>query len=133
MDTSIQAVMAECSKGSDENRMSFPEVVARLSAIGVERYHADLSRAEKTFYMPDGASFIAASKPVTGVAARDFSADGVSAAIQAIQQRQIDYMEFCRRIVAAGCVDYTVSLTGRRAIYSGRTGDFHVERFPASA
>ena len=132
MDASVQAVLAECSKGSDENRLTFPEVVTKLMAAGIERYNADLSRAEKTFYMPDGTSFVTASKPVGRPAAHAFSEEGVSSAIKAIQQQQIDYAEFCRRIVAAGCVEYTVSLVGRRAIYRGRTGESHVEMFPGA-
>jgi uncharacterized protein YbcV (DUF1398 family) len=130
MDAATQAVMTECSKRSDENSMTFPEVVATLMGVGVERYHADLSRSEKTFYMPGGESFVTPSAPVGAEAAREFSAESVSAAVRAIQQRQIDYAEFCRRIARAGCVGYVVSLTGRRAVYCGRTGENYVEMFP---
>ncbi len=94
MDASVQAVVAECSKGSDENRLSFPEVVGKLMAAGVERYHADFARSEKTFYMPGGESFVTASRPVAGTAPHAFSVDSGSSAIKAVQQRQIDYAEF---------------------------------------
>ena len=29
--------------------MAFPQIVAQLAQVGVERYHADYSRNEKTF------------------------------------------------------------------------------------
>ena len=130
MHTDVQAIVTECTRASDANSMTFPQVVAKLMAAGVERYHADLARAEKTFYMPDGASYVTPGKPVAAIPAGAFSAGDVAAAVKAIQRREIDYAEFCRRIVAAGCVEYTVSLAGRRAIYSGRTGEAHVEMFP---
>jgi uncharacterized protein YbcV (DUF1398 family) len=54
----------------------------------------------------------------------------VEQAVRATQRGEIRYREFCRRIAAAGCVGYFVSLAGRRAVYYGRTIDTYVERFP---
>lgn len=127
------ATMQECTIGSDANAISFPEVVQKLMAAGVESYHADIVRAEKTYYMPDGESLVTKAHEVHGIAPAAFSADGVAAAVKAIQRGEIDYAAFCERIVAAGCVSYVVSLAGRRAIYSGRTGDCYVEHFPRAA
>ena len=62
-----------------------------------------------------------------------FTADGVAAAVRAIQQQKIQYREFCERIAQAGCVGYIVSMAGRRAVYYGRTGDSYVEPFPVAA
>lgn len=132
MDTTVMEVMRECVAASDEERITFGEVVARLTAAGVERYDADLVRAEKTFYLPDDSSTVLPNAPVAGTAPAAFSAAGVEAAVRAIQAGRIRYKEFCRQIVAAGCVGYQVSLSGRRAIYYGRTGDAHVEWFPGA-
>jgi uncharacterized protein YbcV (DUF1398 family) len=52
--------------------------------------------------------------------------------VRAIQQRQIGYAEFLRRIMAAGCASYEVFIGGRQAIYFGRDGDHHIEPFPGS-
>ena len=41
------------SKASDEERVTFPEVVKALMEVGVERYHADLVAGRKTYYLPD--------------------------------------------------------------------------------
>ncbi len=130
MKSDVIAVIEECTKASDEARLTFPEVVARLAAAGVERYHADLQRAEKTYYLPDGASHVAVSASVATVPAEIFSAAGVDAAVRAVQTRAIDYKAFCERIVEAGCVGYLVSIAGRRAVYYGRSGETHVEPFP---
>ncbi len=130
MESQIKDVLVECTNGSDENRLSFPQVVGKLLAAGVERYHADLQRAEKTYYLPDGASAVVPAAPVATRPAQAFSAGGIAAAVRAIQAQTIDYTEFCERIAAAGCVGYFVSLAGRRAVYFGRTAESYVEPFP---
>lgn len=133
MNSQTRQVVEECTAGSDAERMSFPEVIGALMAAGIERYHADLIRAEKTYHMPDGATHVVANAAISSEPARDFSPAGVEAAIRAIQSRAIGYKAFCERILAAGCVGYLVSLEGRRAVYYGRTGDLHVEHFPTLA
>ena len=132
MDSHARAVMRECTTASDEERITFPEVVGKLLAIGLERYHADLIRSEKTYYMPDGQSEVISAAAVAVTPAEQFSAEGVEAAVRAIQAQAIKYREFCERIAMAGCTGYFVSLAGRRAVYYGRTGDSHVEWFPGT-
>jgi uncharacterized protein YbcV (DUF1398 family) len=118
-----------CAADSDRNA-PFPEIVTRLMAAGFERYHTDLRRGEKTFYMPDGASHVVACEPVPTPFAESFSAEDVRDAVRAIQRHEINYKEFCARIARAGCVGYLVSFPGQRALYYGRTGDNYVEMFP---
>ena len=131
MNAGTQAVMDECTRASDGERITFPEVVKKLMQSGVERYHADLIRAEKIYYLPSGESHRTPCAAVTGEAPKDFSAARVEAAVRAIQRKEIGYHEFCERIAAAGCVGYVVSLVGRRAVYYGRGFDTYVEPFPA--
>jgi uncharacterized protein YbcV (DUF1398 family) len=133
MDEQVTRVMQECVQGSDEGRMAFPEVIGRLSAAGIERYYADLQRAEKTFYLPSGESCVVASERIATRPSDAFDSTGVEAAIRAIQAQSIGYKEFCDRIAEAGCVGYLVSLLGRRAVYLGRAGDSFVEPFPPVA
>jgi uncharacterized protein YbcV (DUF1398 family) len=130
-DDIIKAVQG-CTDGSDRERVTFPEVVAKLAGAGVERYHADLLRAEKIYYLPSGESQRVQAAPIAAVPPAAFTADGVAAAVRAIQRQQIKYREFCERIAEAGCVGYFVSLAGRRAVYYGRTGDSYVEPFPST-
>lgn len=132
MDARVMDVVRECTESSDQERVTFPQVVTKLMAAGIERYHADLVRAEKTYYLPDGDSLVVAARAVGGQPASAFSAAGVEAAVRAVQSGEIKYIEFCEQVMAAGCVGYFVSLAGRRAVYYGRSGDNHVELFPAS-
>jgi uncharacterized protein YbcV (DUF1398 family) len=134
MNEHARQVMHECTRGSLDGSLTFPEVVSRLAAVGCEQYHADLRRQEKTHYLPNGENHVVPLPLEARTIARTFSADAVVAALRAIQQRQIRYPEFLTRILDAGCVGYYVFLAGKRAIYLGRNGDMHIEHFrPAAA
>jgi uncharacterized protein YbcV (DUF1398 family) len=129
----FEQVAEECTRGSDAGTLSFPEVLGKLGDAGVERYVADLVRNEKTYYRADGATCVVQTEPAERQPETGFEAAGVEAAIRSSQARSIAYSEFCRRVLAAGCVGYVVSLAGRRAVYFGRGGETHVEPFPPAA
>lgn len=130
MDQHVKDVARRVTRASEEG-MPFPEAVRALAEVGVERYVADLVGATKTYYLPDGGvETVGCGRP--GAPAASFDAPGVEAAIRAVQAREIDYLAFCERIAAAGCVGYIVSIAGRRALYYGRTNDSHVEWFPGA-
>lgn len=123
-------VMQATTEGSLDGTLTFPEVVQMLMAEGVESYHVDLVRQEKTFYMPNGESYVEKMTLPTYALADGFSAEQVVASLRAIQNKEISYMEFLRLIMKAGTTHYIVFLVGRRALYFGRKGEFHVEEFP---
>jgi uncharacterized protein YbcV (DUF1398 family) len=132
MQQQVLDVMRHCTTASDECRISFGEVVRLLMVAGVERYHADLCRSEKTYYLPDSQSETLSTKTLQMKPARDFLADEIEAAVRSIQAGKIDYQEFCRLVLAAGCVGYHVFIAGRQVIYYGRNGTQHVEPFPSA-
>ena len=126
-------VLQETMNGSFSGTMSFPEVVGRLLAGGVERYYADLVGLQKTYYGVGGtaqANALPLTDPPT--IPDTFVEDVVKEALVAIQQRKIQYPEFLRRIMAGGTASYTVFLQGKKTLYVGRHGDFYVEPFPGS-
>jgi uncharacterized protein YbcV (DUF1398 family) len=127
MDNHVKDVVREMTRASEEERISFPDVVEALMQAGVERYHADLLAGTKTYYMPDGSFEITHGRILS--AANDFRSDLVEQAVQAIQQGEIGYRAFGDGIAAAGCVGYFVSLAGQRAVYYGRTLAAHVVWF----
>jgi uncharacterized protein YbcV (DUF1398 family) len=122
----LDACLADARSGA----LKFPQIVERLLAIGVERYHADYSRNETTYYWPDSESRVVTVEYPTVPMADAFSAAGVEAAVRASQRGEIDYPEFVRRTKAAGCIGYFVLLTGRQCQYFGRRGETHVEIIP---
>ncbi len=127
------AILHDCLTQAMRGALSFPETVKRMHETGVERYHADLVTLEKLHYSSGGE--IHSEKILLEYAppiATDFSAQAVKDAIADSQQRRIEYPEFLRRIMSAGTTDYTVYIEGRKAIYNGRGGDFHIEHFPGA-
>ena len=120
----------ECSRTSFSGELTFPQIVGRLAAIGVQRYHADYCRQEKTYYLPDGDSLVVPLPHAANPIAQEFSAPAVEAAVRQSQRNEHSYADFLRKTMAAGCVGYFVQITGRQAIYFGRNGEVHVERFP---
>ena len=130
MTTDQALTMHATVRGSFTGEMTFPEIVGRLSEIGVERYHADYCRQEKTFYLPDGQSLVVSVPWGPYPMAKEFTASAVEAAVRQSQRGEHSYLDFVRKTMAAGCVGYFVQITGRRAIYFGRNGESHVELFP---
>lgn len=126
------AVIEECTRASHEERITFGEVVGRLIAAGVERYHVDLVRGESTYFMPDGRSHRVSYEAIEARPADAFSADGVFAAVRSIQAGRTKYLTFCRQIMEASCVGYLVSMQGKHAVYYGRSGETYVEPFPGT-
>jgi len=116
---------------SESGQVTFGEVVQTLSAAGVESYRADLLTAQDTFYTSEGIHVEPMSLPAIPIAV-DFDAAAVLAAVRAAQADSIRYPEFLRRIFRAGCAAYQVFITGRKVIYFGRKGEFHIEEFPST-
>jgi uncharacterized protein YbcV (DUF1398 family) len=126
-------VMHECARLSNHGKISFPEVVRKLTRAGVERYHTDLTCQEHVYYMPNGETHVEPIDLPAWPIAQEFNDAWISLALKAIQSGDILYMEFLRRLMAAGCVGYFVLLTGRKTEYFGRMGEIHIDPFPAPA
>jgi len=125
-------VAKECAVLSAAGKIHFGEVVNRLNAAGVERYHADYSRSETTYYTPDGGSCVMPMNHEPTSIAQDFSASEIEAAVRQAQRGEITYPQFTRQVLAAGCVGYFVQISGKCVQYFGRNGEIHIEWFPGS-
>lgn len=121
-----------CLEGADNGTMTFPEIVGTLMREGFEGYAIDFRRAAATYYLDDGNSVELPMQLADGTVAPSFDAEAIKAAIKEAQQLVpgYTYEGFCRKVVAAGCAGYIVSISGRRALYIGRTAETHVEHFP---
>lgn len=119
-------VMTETQAG----QLIFPEVVRRLSQIGVESYFVDFATGAETLYTTAGETHIEAmTLPVHPIAA-EFSKDGIVAAIRGAQADTIRYPAFVELATSAGVIAYWAYLTGRKVVYFGRKGELHIENFP---
>lgn len=131
MQSDFVKVIVECAEGSRTGQMMFPEILKKLSSIGIERYHADYSRQEITYYLPDGDSHVVSTPHPSHRTGAEFLAASVAAAVQQSQRNEHTYADFVRKTMEAGCVGYFVQITGGRVQYFGRNGDCHTENFPA--
>jgi uncharacterized protein YbcV (DUF1398 family) len=122
----IHEVLAESQAG----QLVFPEAVRRLLEAGVESYFCDLARGTETFYLRDGQTHLEKMTLPLSSVAEGFAPSELVAAIRGAQTDTIRYPEFMKRASAAGVIAYWVFLTGRKVIYFGRKGEFHVEEFP---
>jgi uncharacterized protein YbcV (DUF1398 family) len=126
-------VIHEVLTQSQAGKLIFPEVVRRLSEVGVESYLCDLATGSETFYMADGTIHSGQmTLPLTPIAT-DFSSSQVVAAIHGAQTDTIRYPEFMKRSAAAGVIAYWAFLSGKKVIYFGRKGESHTEEFPRPA
>jgi uncharacterized protein YbcV (DUF1398 family) len=82
--------------------------------------------------MPDGDSVDLPMHKIDIPIASAFDAMRVQLAVREAQQLApgYRYLDFCKKVAAAGCAGYIVSFPGRRVLYIGRTAETHVEYFP---
>lgn len=132
MDARLVEIATACLRGAEDNAISFPDIVGTLIAAGFESYAVDFRRGTAIYYLTEGDSVELSTKVEHGPVAQAFDTEAVKAAIREAQQQVpgYTYRGFCAKITAAGCAGYVVSFSGRRAVYSGRTGETHIERFP---
>jgi uncharacterized protein YbcV (DUF1398 family) len=122
----------DCLEGAEANTKTFPEIVATLTREGFDGYEIDFRRGTATYYLSDGDSIVLDTHKTGVPVAAQFDAGAIQAAIKEAQQQVpgYTYIGFCKKASAAGCASYVVSLSGRRALYIGRTAETHVELFP---
>jgi uncharacterized protein YbcV (DUF1398 family) len=122
----IQATFDASNKGS----IHFGEVIGQLAGVQVESYHVDYRSGRTTYYLPDGFTLdLGFERPQESIAFA-FDGDAVRAAILGAQQGRVMYPEFKQLSQRAGCIGYTVWLSGRHVTYLGRCGETHIERLP---
>jgi uncharacterized protein YbcV (DUF1398 family) len=125
-------IVKETAELSASGNIHFGEVVRRLMTAGIERYHADYSRMESTYYTPEGGSTVTPMQHESTPIAEIFSATKVEAAVRQAQRGEIMYPQFTRLVLAAGCVGYFVLISGKCVQYFGRKGEIHTEWFPGA-
>ena len=125
-------IAQDCATLSAAGKIHFGEVVQRLTAAGIERYHADYTRMEITYYTPEGGSCVVPLQHESTPIGAAFSKDLIEAAVRKAQRGEVMYPEFTRLALEAGCVGYFVQITGQRVQYLGRKGEVHTEWFPGA-
>lgn len=132
MDQHLKSIAATCLIASQNNTMTFPQIVGTLMQNGFESYAIDFRRSVATYYLPDSDPIELSIRGLGGPVAPAFDVAAIQAAIKEAQQLVPGYTfkGFCLKATAAGCAGYMVSFSGRRVLYFGRTAETHVEHFP---
>jgi uncharacterized protein YbcV (DUF1398 family) len=132
MDDRLIRIARTCLDGAECNTKTFPEIVGMLVTAGFESYAIDYRRSTATYFLPDGDSIVLPTSHGTGPIAAALDVVAVKDAIREAQQLVpgYSYAGFSSKVMAAGCAGYIVSVSGRRAVYFGRTAEVHIEHFP---
>ncbi len=126
-------IINDCLSLSLQGKITFPEVVMRLAGTGVEYYIADLAGRKTAYFgVNDEVYSVALNLEKPPKIAKNFDEHAIKNAIADIQQSRISYPVFLERIMSGGCTHYEIFIHGRKAIYFGRNGSFHIENFPPS-
>lgn len=131
MHPELIATLTRCADGAHNGTASFAEIVGMLSAAGVESYHADFRTGGTTYYWPAGETHTLALPIPSVEIANSFDTAAIVRAIRGAQSGEVQYPEFKRLSMNAGCVSYMVWIAGRHVSYFGRCGETHIERFPS--
>ncbi len=123
-------VIDEVAMATQQGKMTFPQVVQGLLAVGVESYFVDFAAKQKTHYLANGSTHAVPMILDPGPIAAEFNGAALVAAIRGAQADTVRYPEFVQRSTAAGVIGYWAFLTGKRVSYFGRKGEEHVEEFP---
>jgi uncharacterized protein YbcV (DUF1398 family) len=117
--------------GSEDGSVSFPQSLRLLVEAGFDGYAVDFRRNTRTYYMPDGQAHELATAPTSPVG-KHFDTATIKHALREAQMLApgYTYKGFCAKVTEAGCAGYLVSLSGKRVLYYGRTGETHTEYFP---
>jgi uncharacterized protein YbcV (DUF1398 family) len=112
--------------------LPFPQTVARLQGLGVQRYHIDYVASTATAYIGNSCEVAGIPSHSTLPALSTWDANKLIAAIRKAQAAEGNYIDFSTEAIEAGVTNYFAYLEGKRVVYMGAMGDIHTEWFPGS-
>ncbi len=130
MDDSVEQMIEQCAKSSHAGALSFGDAVGILASLGVESYYADYRLLAIIYYLHNDSAYTFKLQAPDLKIAQIFDARALQAAIRGAQRGEVNYPQFVQLAMAAGCVSYSVWITGRHVSYFGRRGEVHIEPFP---
>lgn len=130
MDRAITESIKQVFSASQQGKIHFAQVIAALSAAGVESYLVDYRAKQTTYHLNNDEHLILSMSDAETQIAQNFDATVIKGAILGAQQGEILYPEFKQISMQAGCIGYIVWIAGRHVCYFGRKGEQHIEHFP---
>ena len=111
--------------------LPFPVTVQRCLELGVERYHVDYVAKTITAYVGTAID-VAPVHLEAADASAEWDIAKIKEALRLVQSGAISYQEFSRGVIDGGVTNYWAFLKGKRVLYIGKLGDYHVEWFPGA-
>ncbi len=130
MDTTTIDSIKQVFRASQQGQIHFGQVIAALSAAGVESYLVDYRAKQTTYHLNNDEHLTLSMSAAEQQIAQNFDATVIKGAILGAQQGEILYPQFKLISMDAGCVGYVVWIAGRHVCYFGRKGEQHIEHFP---
>lgn len=130
MNLNAREVIEKCAHESHVGLLTFPEVLGRLMAVGVESYLVDYRDQSSTYYFSKNEAIRIPIQMPSIEIPYSFNKDSVVSAIRGAQSDMLRYPEFLKLTMSAGCIGYIVWITGKHVSYFGRQGEVHLEHFP---
>jgi uncharacterized protein YbcV (DUF1398 family) len=130
VDKALIDSIGQVFNASQQGQIHFGQVIAALSAAGVESYLVDYRARQTIYHLNNDKNLILSMAAAACPIAQNFDATAIKGAILAAQQGDLLYPEFKQISMLAGCIGYIVWITGRHVCYFGRKGEQHSEHFP---
>ena len=113
---------------------SYPELVSKLIAIGIQSYTVDVATSTVVYRLAEGKTVLHPNDMVPRNVSQLFNQEEVITAIKSNQQGKSDYPTFMNEIAKAGVRFYEATLSGerKRVTYIG-SGAHYEEIIPLGA
>jgi uncharacterized protein YbcV (DUF1398 family) len=121
--------ISDCFQLALAGQSSFLESLKILREAGVQRFHIDLARQERTCYSKNDEVYV--EKFVLDSPAQKssvFSEQGIDDAIAQKRSHQIEFVDVLRKYIESGVAGYLVFIEGDRIIYYGHNGEVHIKQ-----
>ncbi|HSC83359.1 MAG TPA: hypothetical protein VLC30_07040 [Pseudomonas sp.] len=125
MNSSTKRVIEHCSNALNQGCANLAQVIDRLGEAGIESCHADYRIPALIFYAPSGASYSLPLPACDKSIANGFDHSALQHALEVEHNGGMDFPEFTRRTLEAGCIGFFLWLEGWHATFLGRHGEIH--------
>ncbi|TID15903.1 hypothetical protein E2P81_ATG08766 [Venturia nashicola] len=114
---------------------TFPETITALADLGVSRYRVDFISSSTSAYLSTQwdeymyTNHVSDLNPGTIAWSLEKLRVAVEEAAALAEKGEGDNVEFCRKLVRAGVVEYAVYIDGKKVVYFGPMGEMFEVRF----
>ncbi|QDK36356.1 hypothetical protein [Bdellovibrio sp. NC01] len=109
------------------NQISFEDMCDKFLRAGIESAHVDLFAKRITFHTPEAhvyeESFYFEGPRVADI----FSEEKIILDFKSLLLRKLSLHEFFNFIMLAGVTGFTIYLLGKKVLFFGRRGEYHLE------